>query len=68
VDIYYESNRPDLDNGLKVILDCLQYAGVIKNDRNCIEIVARKLVDKTNPRAEITLEVLERNGGTNTLR
>lgn len=68
VDVYYESNRPDLDNGLKVILDCLQYAGVIKNDRNCIEIVARKFVDKANPRAEITLEVLERNGGTNTLR
>lgn len=68
VDVYYESNRPDLDNGLKVILDCLQYAGVVKNDRNCIEIVARKFVDKANPRAEITLEVLERNGGTNTLR
>lgn len=62
VDVYYDSNRPDLDNGLKVILDCLQYAGVIKNDRSCIEIFARKLVDKTNPRVEIALHVIERNG------
>lgn len=62
VDVYHTSNRPDLDNAFKVILDCLQYAGVIKNDRDCIEIFARKLVDKTNPRVEIALHVIERNG------
>ncbi len=55
-DVFYENNRPDLDNSLKVILDCLQMCGVILNDRNCIEIHARKFVDKTNPRVEITIE------------
>lgn len=55
VDIYHENNRPDLDNGFKILLDCLQQAKVIKNDRQCMEIHARKLIDKQNPRVEFTL-------------
>ena len=57
VDVYHSSNRPDLDNAFKVILDCLQYAKVIKNDRKCVGIVARRFVDKSEPRVEITLTV-----------
>lgn len=56
VDVYFTSDRPDLDNALKVILDCLQKFEVIKNDRLCTEINARKLIDKKNPRIEFTIE------------
>lgn len=56
LDVYFGSDRPDLDNSLKVILDCLQACKVITNDRNCTEIHARKLIDKKNPRIEFTIE------------
>ena len=56
VDVYFGSDRPDLDNSLKIILDCLQSCGAIKNDRLCSEIHARKLIDKNNPRIEFKLE------------
>lgn len=55
IDVYFKSNQPDLDNALKVVLDCLQSCKAIKNDRYCIEIHARKFVDKKNPRIEFTL-------------
>lgn|SRR5574344_1188043 len=55
IDVYYESQRPDLDNALKIILDCLQGCKAIKNDRNCTKIIANKFIDKTNPRIEFTL-------------
>ena len=56
VDIYHENMRPDLDNGFKILLDCLQQCKVIQNDRQCVEIHARKLVDKANPRVELIIE------------
>ena len=59
VDVYYASDRPDLDNALKVILDCLQKCGAIANDRLCAKIVARKLIDKNNPRIEFELNPYE---------
>ena len=55
VDVYFQSNLPDLDNALKVILDCLQGCNAIKNDRNCVKIVANKFIDKNNPRIEFTI-------------
>lgn len=58
VDVYYKSNQPDLDNSFKVLLDCLQTCRVIKNDRYCLEIHGRKLIDKLNPRVEFTIEEL----------
>lgn len=58
LDVYFKSNLPDLDNSLKVIFDCLQRCGAIKNDRLCMEINARKLVSKTNPRVEFEIETL----------
>lgn len=56
IDVYFSSNQPDLDNALKVVLDCLQICNAIKNDRYCIAIYARKFVDKSNPRIEFTLK------------
>lgn len=54
-DVYFQSNQPDLDNSLKGLLDCLQGCCAIKNDRNCVKIVANKFIDKVNPRIEFTL-------------
>lgn len=61
-DVYHTSDRPDLDNAFKALLDCLQYCKVIVNDRKCVEIHARKLIDKKDPRVEITLHILGNNG------
>lgn len=60
LDVYFQSNRPDIDNCLKVVLDCLQSCKAITNDRNCVKIVANKFIDKNNPRIEFTL--VEVNG------
>lgn len=54
-DVYFQSNLPDLDNSLKGLLDCLQTCNAIKNDRNCVKIVANKYIDKKNPRIEFTI-------------
>jgi|SRR3989338_9120014 len=54
---FYRSERPDLDASL--VFDCLQKAGVIKNDRQIREIHVYHGIDKENPRAEILLEKLE---------
>ena len=58
MDVYYNSNRPDLDNAFKIVLDCLQLCKAIKNDRYCFEIHARKLVDKVIPRIELSITKL----------
>lgn len=55
VDVYFQSNQPDLDNSLKCLLDCLQGCKAIKNDRLCTEIHARKFIDKNSPRIEFTI-------------
>lgn len=55
IDVYYSSNRPDLDNALKIVLDCLQQCKAISNDRWCVAINARKFIDKVRPRVEVTL-------------
>ena len=61
IDVYYPSNRSDLDNSLKVVLDCLQKSEVIKNDNKCTQIIARKFIDKNNPRIEFKIK-LAQNG------
>ena len=55
IDVYYDSRRPDLDNSLKVVLDCLQKAQAIKNDNKCLEIIAKKYLDKEKPRIEFEI-------------
>ena len=59
VDVYFQSNQPDLDNSLKGLLDCLQSCKAIKNDRNCVKIVANKFIDKVNPRIEFTIKEVD---------
>lgn len=56
IDVYFKSNQPDVDNAIKVVLDCLQSCKAILNDRNCMEIHARKLIDKERPRIEFAIE------------
>jgi Holliday junction resolvase RusA-like endonuclease len=55
VKVFYPSRRSDLDNGLKILLDCLQKMGVIENDNKCMKITASKHIDKTDPRIEFAL-------------
>ena len=59
VDFYYDSRRPDLDNGFKIFFDMLQKVNAIKNDNKCLEIHARKFLDKNNPRIEFELFAVE---------
>lgn len=58
VDVYNQSDRNDLDNSFKVLLDCLQTCKAIKNDRLCAEIHARKFIDKEKPRITFKIEKL----------
>lgn len=60
LDAYFSSNRKDLDGAFKLVLDTLQSSGTIKNDRNCVKIVANKFIDKISPRIEFT--IVEVNG------
>lgn len=60
IEVYFQSNRSDLDNSGKVILDCLQTSGVIKNDRLCEVLVMRKHIDKENPRIEFEIKAISK--------
>ena len=53
--VFYPSMRSDLDNSLKVQLDCLQKTNTIANDNKCVKIVAEKFIDKENPRVEFRI-------------
>ena len=55
LDAFFSSNRKDLDGAFKLVLDALQASGTIKNDRQCVKIVARKFIDKVKPRIEFTI-------------
>lgn len=55
LDVYYPNQRSDLDNSLKVVLDCLQKVKAIDNDNKCVKIVAQKFLDKERPRIEFEL-------------
>lgn len=57
--VYYPSTRSDLDNSLKIQLDCLQKTKTIKNDNLCVKIVAEKFVDKENPRVEFKIVTID---------
>lgn len=52
VKVFYPSQRSDLDNSLKCLLDCLQEIKAIENDNKCVKITAEKYLDKLNPRVE----------------
>lgn len=55
VRVYHSSERYDLDNALKTLLDCLQDVGAIKNDNKCFKIIAEKAIDQKNPRIQFAL-------------
>lgn len=57
--VYYPSMRSDIDNALKVVLDCLQKTKTISNDNKCVKIVAEKFIDKANPRIEFRLVTID---------
>jgi Holliday junction resolvase RusA-like endonuclease len=56
--VYFQSNRSDLDNSAKIILDCLQNCNVIENDRLCHRLVMHKFIDRDNPRIEFEISKL----------
>ena len=55
VNVFYPNQRADLDNSLKVVLDCLQKVKAIQNDNKCVKIVAQKFLDAKNPRIEFEI-------------
>ena len=57
--IYESTNTYDVDNGVKTILDCLQYVGAISEDNLCHEMHVRKVVDPQNPRVTFAIQELE---------
>lgn len=57
--VYYSSMRSDLDNSLKIQLDCLQKTRTIANDNKCVKIVAEKFIDKDNPRIEFKIVAID---------
>ena len=60
VRVWHSSERFDLDNSLKTLLDCLQMVNAITDDKLCYQIEAEKHLDKYHPRIEFTiLEVNE---------
>ena len=56
IDVFYPSQRSDLDNSLKCVLDCLQKVKAIDNDNKAVKIVAQKFLDKANPRIEFLIK------------
>jgi Holliday junction resolvase RusA-like endonuclease len=56
--VYFQSNRSDLDNSAKIILDCLQDCKAIENDRLCHKLTMHKFIDKDNPRIEFEITKL----------
>ena len=56
MDVYFPTQRSDLDNSLKVVLDCLQKVHAFSNDNLCTRITVRKFLDKMKPRIEFTIK------------
>jgi len=55
--VYYESRRPDLS--VELILDVLERAGVISNDRYVHQFSARKCFSKHKPGVMVRIGYLE---------
>ena len=55
LDVYYPDYRTDMDGCLKTILDCMQYAHCIKDDRHCVKIDATRHYDPIRPRVEFSI-------------
>lgn len=58
--VYYNSKLGRIwINSLKILLDCLQMTGTIKNDRQCVYIEIEKFVDRKEPRVEYEITPVE---------
>lgn len=55
ITVYFPTKRSDLDNSLKVVLDCLQHCKTINNDNLCMTVLASKAIDKDSPRIEFSI-------------
>lgn len=56
--VYYADRRRDLD--ISLLQDCIQAAGIIKNDRQIVAIHAQRYIDAARPRVVFELtEVTE---------
>jgi Holliday junction resolvase RusA-like endonuclease len=53
--IYLPTRAGDADNYVKMVLDALQTAAIIANDRQVQQLTVRKEVDKARPRVEISI-------------
>ena len=49
----------DLDNVFTSLLDALEKGGLFKNDRELVQAVIRKRVDKENPHVTLSIETLD---------
>ena len=55
IDFYFKDKRMDIDNAIKSILDCV--TGIAWNDdRQIIELHARKFLDREKPSVVISIE------------
>ena len=62
VTFFFESRRPDIDGPLKLVMDAIEEARLVKNDRQFAKVILRKRHDPANPRTEIV--VRDRGGAT----
>ena len=53
IDVYLSANTMDVDNSLKPLLDAMQEAGVLKNDRLVRRATITKHVDRHRPRVDV---------------
>jgi Holliday junction resolvase RusA-like endonuclease len=56
INVYFQSQRQDLDNCIKIILDALQKCKAFPNDNKVVKLVVQKFLDKSNPRIEFTVK------------
>jgi len=54
--IYRARNTGDVDNFQKPVLDALEAAGVLHNDRQVVELHTYKRLDRDHPRIEVHMQ------------
>lgn len=55
-DVFFPSERSDLDNCAKILLDSLAVCKAFKNDNKCVKLYLRKFKDAKNPRVEFVIK------------
>ena len=53
--LWMPTRAGDVDNYVKLVLDAVQSAGIIDNDKNIAKLTVSKAVDKANPRVEVSI-------------